>query len=357
MVFVAAEMQRRKMTLPLLIGGATTSPQHTAVKIAPEYSQPTVHVPDASRVVDVVASLLSADNKAGVRRVESRRADEAARAACRAQGSADAVDRAGARQSPEARLLRPGRAVVHGREESGRRARRARAVHRLAVLLRRVGTEGPLPARSSTIRRSAQAAKDLYEHAQKLLKQIVDGKLIRARGVYGFWPANADGDDIVLWTAIGTGTAEEGRGAIPDAAAAGSDRRRQAESIAGRFRRADRQRHHRLRRRVCGDRPASASTRWSRSTKPRTTTTPRSSSRRIADRLAEAFAEYLHAQARQGLGLRRRAVERRSDRREVSRHPAGVRLPGVPRSHARRAGCSRCSTRDRRAWISPNRSR
>src|SRR5215213_3015145 len=63
MVFVAAEMQRRKMMLPLLIGGATTSPQHTAVKIAPEYSQPTVHVPDASRVVDVVASLLSNDNK------------------------------------------------------------------------------------------------------------------------------------------------------------------------------------------------------------------------------------------------------------------------------------------------------
>ncbi len=49
------------------------------------------------------------------------------------------------------------------------------------------------------------AAKDLYDHAQKLLKQIVDGKLIRARGVYGFWPANADGDDIVLWTATEPG--------------------------------------------------------------------------------------------------------------------------------------------------------
>src|SRR5688500_12524898 len=63
MVFVANEMQRRQMTLPLLIGGATTSPQHTAVRIAPEYRQPTVHVPDASRVVDVVASLLSAQQK------------------------------------------------------------------------------------------------------------------------------------------------------------------------------------------------------------------------------------------------------------------------------------------------------
>jgi 5-methyltetrahydrofolate--homocysteine methyltransferase len=47
-----------------------------------------------------------------------------------------------------------------------------------------------------------KAAKDLYDHAQKLLKQIVDGKLIRARGVYGFWPANSDGDDVVLWSAV-----------------------------------------------------------------------------------------------------------------------------------------------------------
>ena len=106
------------------------------------------------------------------------------------------------------------------------------------------------------------AAKDLYDHAQKLLKQIVDGKLIRARGVYGFWPANSDGDDIVLWSADGAGPAEEGGGAIPDAAAAGSDCRRQAESIAGRLRRADRERHHRLRRRVRGDRRSSASTSW-----------------------------------------------------------------------------------------------
>ena len=86
MVFVASEMQRRHMTLPLLIGGATTSPQHTAVKIAPEYSQPTVHVPDASRVVDVVASLLSAEQQAGVRRGQSRGAGEAARAARRPHG-------------------------------------------------------------------------------------------------------------------------------------------------------------------------------------------------------------------------------------------------------------------------------
>jgi hypothetical protein len=73
MVFVAKEMERRRMRLPLLIGGATTSRQHTAVKIAPEYSEATVHVLDASRVVDVVSNLLSAERRAEFVR-ESRRA-------------------------------------------------------------------------------------------------------------------------------------------------------------------------------------------------------------------------------------------------------------------------------------------
>src|SRR5439155_1894000 len=59
MVFVAREMERRGFTMPLLIGGATTSPQHTAVKIAPDYHRPVVHVLDASRAVDVVSNLLS----------------------------------------------------------------------------------------------------------------------------------------------------------------------------------------------------------------------------------------------------------------------------------------------------------
>jgi 5-methyltetrahydrofolate--homocysteine methyltransferase len=63
MTFVAREMERRQFTLPLLIGGATTSRQHTAVKIAPEYSQPVIHVLDASRAVDVVSSLLSDTNR------------------------------------------------------------------------------------------------------------------------------------------------------------------------------------------------------------------------------------------------------------------------------------------------------
>ena len=83
--------------------------------------------------------------KAGVRCRQSRRADQAARAACRPQGPADPVDCAGAGQPLEARLLRSRDAIVHGHQESRHRVGRAGAVHRLAVLLRRVGVEGPLP--------------------------------------------------------------------------------------------------------------------------------------------------------------------------------------------------------------------
>ena len=197
MVFVASEMERRKMTLPLLIGGATTSPQHTAVKVAPEYSQSTVHVADASRVVDVVASLINPELKPAF-----DQANRAHHAKLREQ-------HAGKRERPtlsiaKARANRlklnfaPGRAGVHRAEEGRRRAVRPGAVHRLAVLLRGVGTEGPLPGdpRSTQHRRGGDGA--VWARAE-LLKQIVDGKLIRARGVYGFWPANSVGDDVVLF--------------------------------------------------------------------------------------------------------------------------------------------------------------
>src|SRR5207248_10596507 len=76
MVYVAKEMRRRKMTLPLLIGGATTSRQHTAVKIAPEYDHSTVHVLDASRVVDVVSSLLSDDRRRAFEQENRQRQDK-----------------------------------------------------------------------------------------------------------------------------------------------------------------------------------------------------------------------------------------------------------------------------------------
>ncbi len=188
MVFVAAEMQRRHMTLPLLIGGATTSPQHTAVKIAPEYSQPTVHVPDASRVVDVVSSLLSDDNKAAFdasnRAVQTRlREQHAGR-----KDRPDAVDRAGARQSPDARLRLPRRAVVHRAEEGRHRARGAGAVHRLAVLLHRLGAEGALPAdprRSEDRPGGARSVRPRAEAAEADRRRQADSRARRLRLLAG----------------------------------------------------------------------------------------------------------------------------------------------------------------------------
>jgi 5-methyltetrahydrofolate--homocysteine methyltransferase len=197
MVFVASEMERRRMTLPLLIGGATTSPQHTAVKIAPEYSQPTVHVPDASRVVDVVASLLSQEQKPAF--------DTANRAA-----------QTKLREQHAGRKDRPILSIAQARanrltlDYSNPAVPSFTGIKKVDIALDELVpfidwqfffAAWELKGRFPKIfddPKIGKAAKDLYDHAQQLLTQIVDGKLLRARGVYGFWKANAHGDDIVL---------------------------------------------------------------------------------------------------------------------------------------------------------------
>jgi len=217
MVFVAAEMERRKMTLPLLIGGATTSPQHTAVKISPEYSQPTVHVPDASRVVDVVASLINPELKGAFD--QSNRAHHAK-----------------LREQHAGRRDRPTLSIERARANRLRLDFTAAATPSftglkkvdvaLADLVPFIDWQfffaawelkGRFPAilKDATI---GAAATELYAHAQALLKQIVDGTLIRARGVYGFWPANSVGDDVVVFAAGSSGSrpALSGVEGIPD---------------------------------------------------------------------------------------------------------------------------------------------
>ena len=199
MVFVAAEMKRRKMRTPLLIGGATTSRQHTAVRIAPAFDGSTVHVADASRVVDVVSGLLNPER----------------RPAFDADNHADQV-----------RL----------REQFARRGRRKLATYAEARAnpFRTDWDAADLPVPAFTGRRAVDvpldeltpyvdwtfffaawelkgrfpailddpaqgaAARELYEHAQALLAEIVAMRGLTARGIYGFWPATADGDDVVL---------------------------------------------------------------------------------------------------------------------------------------------------------------
>ena len=201
MVFVAKEMERRGLSIPLIIGGATTSPQHTAVKIAPEYSGPVVHVLDASRAVGVVASLVD-ERQRGAFDAENRRRQAALR-----------EQHARRREQP---LLS---------YEAARANRLALAWHaedlpRPTYVGRRVLDRIPLgalvPFIDWTFFFSAwelkgripqifehpeygRAARELYDNATRLLDRIVERDLLRAEGVYGFWPAASDGEDIVLF--------------------------------------------------------------------------------------------------------------------------------------------------------------
>ncbi len=201
MVSVAKEMERRKLTIPLLIGGATTSRQHTAVKIAPAYSQPVVHVLDASRAVDVVSNLLSDANRpafsdvnrgeqARLREQYAARADKPLRSLAEARRNRLAIDWA-AEDLPEPSFL-------------GRRA-----VDRidLQLLIPFIDwtfffSAWQLKGRVPAIFEHPQygsAARELYDNAQALLERIVQEGRLTASGVYGFWPAASDGDDIVLF--------------------------------------------------------------------------------------------------------------------------------------------------------------
>ena len=200
MVFVAREMQRRGFTMPLLIGGATTSRQHTAVKIAPEYSGPVVHVLDASRAVDVVSSLL------GDKRPEFDRANRAEQAQTREKY-------AGRREKPlltyaEARANAPkydwDEHVIASPSLIGRRYLDDVPLGEIARFIDWTFffSAWELKGRFPGILEHPQygpAARELYEHARQLLRRIIDERLLTARGVYAFWPANADGDDIVLY--------------------------------------------------------------------------------------------------------------------------------------------------------------
>ena len=201
MVQVAREMQRRGMTLPLLIGGATTSRQHTAVKIAPEYGGSVVHVLDASRAVDVVSSLL------GSKREELDRQNRAAQAETRDKYAARAEKPLLSYERARANRLR-----LDWEDQEiaspwfvGRRHLDDVPLEEIAgyidwtFFFSAWELKGRYPAILSHPQYGA-AARDLFDNAQALLKRIVDGKLLKARGTYGFWPANSDGDDIVLFT-------------------------------------------------------------------------------------------------------------------------------------------------------------
>ena len=196
---VAREMERRGLDLPLLIGGATTSRQHTAVKIAPGYEQPVVHVIDASRVVGVVSDLLEPERRAKLDR-HNREEQERLRAL---------------HAERESQPLLPIRVAIERRTSIAWHAEDlpapgftgVRTVEpELAELRGYIDwtfffTAWELKGRYPQILdhpAHGEAARELFEAGNALLDRIVDDGSLHARGVYGFWPATAEGEDIVL---------------------------------------------------------------------------------------------------------------------------------------------------------------
>jgi 5-methyltetrahydrofolate--homocysteine methyltransferase len=202
MVHVAREMQRRSLSLPLLIGGATTSAKHTAVKIAPSYENPTVHVLDASRSVGVVERLLNPQSR-GAFELENRREQDKLREAFLRQQQKTLVPYTEAlkhRFSPDwsaAPIERP--------TFLGARVLREFPLAELAPFIdwspffQAWELRGKYP-RIFSDPDVGKEAKKLFDDAQALLKKIIKEKLLTANGVYGFWPANSQGDDIIVYT-------------------------------------------------------------------------------------------------------------------------------------------------------------
>ncbi len=201
MVHVAHEMDRQGFEIPLLIGGATTSAKHTAVKIAPAYRRTTVHVLDASRSVGVVDQLKSTDRTAAF---EAKNRQE----------QKSLVDSYNLRQQVALVPYAQAQALRFATDWSTVRidtpkftGARVLDDFPLAELVKYIDwspffltweLKGKYP-KILKDPKVGEAASKLFEDAGQLLGQIVEKKLLRARAVYGFWPAAAVGDDIVLF--------------------------------------------------------------------------------------------------------------------------------------------------------------
>jgi 5-methyltetrahydrofolate--homocysteine methyltransferase len=204
MAFVASEFEREQMHIPLLIGGATTSKAHTALRIAPAYSGPVIHVLDASRAVPVASALRDVDRRAAF--AEST-ANEYARIRAERAGehatSLITLDEARAnRLTVDLALPVPTPAHIGVRAFNGWALNELRRYVDWTPFFQAWEMRGSYPAIFDDPDRG-EAARDLFDDAQRLLDEIERDALLHPRGVIGVWPANARGDDIVLYAATG----------------------------------------------------------------------------------------------------------------------------------------------------------
>jgi len=326
MTHVAREMERQGFKLPLLIGGATTSKAHTAVKIAPHYSEPVVHVLDASRAVPVTTSLLSAEAKAEF--VAKHRAEyEVLR---KTHGA------------PRKRLMplesaRANRTPISWRAEDvptpAFTGVRVLDAFPLATLREFIDwtpffhtweLSGVFP-RIFEHPQYGEQAKQLYAEANTLLDRIVEEKLLTARAVYGFFPANATGDDVELYTDASRTRVLDTLHFLRQQALkeAGSPSRSLADFVAP------------TETRLADHVGAFAVTsgiglkELADSFKAKHDDYNAIMAEALADRLAEAFAEYLHKRARDDWGYGR--AEQLSPEEIIHEKYRGIRpAPGYP---------------------------
>jgi 5-methyltetrahydrofolate--homocysteine methyltransferase len=200
MVHVAREMERQGFKLPLLIGGATTSRAHTAVKIAPYYSEPVVHVLDASRAVPVTTSLLSDDGRSAF--VAQHRADYEALRKAHSSPRLTVVSLEAARKRRTPIKWRaedlPTPAFTGVRVLDNFPLATLRDFIDWTPFFHTWGLKGVYPRILEHDGQGVQA-RQIFTEANALLDVIIEKKLITARGVYGFFPASAAGDDVELY--------------------------------------------------------------------------------------------------------------------------------------------------------------
>jgi 5-methyltetrahydrofolate--homocysteine methyltransferase len=197
MVHVAREMERKGLTLPLLIGGATTSKAHTAVKIAPNFNQPVVHVLDASRAVPVASNLISLEHKPKFA-AQIREEYDRVRATHSSQTAKLLSLEAARKNAPKLKFDDLPKPEFIGAKTIEPALAELVPFIDWSPFFHTWELRGVYPKILQHEKHGEEATK-LFADAQKLLDEIVSKKLIRPKAVYGFFPANRVGDDVELY--------------------------------------------------------------------------------------------------------------------------------------------------------------
>ena len=212
MIYVAKEMKRLNMTIPLLIGGATTSDKHTAVKIAPQYEHGVIHVLDASRSVGVVDKLINKDSKPGFiaenDQLHAKLVEGYQERQMTLVPYADAFEK---RFQTDWKAIDVATPSFTGTRTIGTEDCALAAVDETIGLDEiaqyidwtpffmswELHGKYPKILKDKVV---GEEATKLFADAQEMLKQLIDEKQLSARGIYGFWPANSDGDSVIVYT-------------------------------------------------------------------------------------------------------------------------------------------------------------